>query len=119
VPEERRAHPRSSEKHKLRLKIDHVPAEMRPNTRPFTVWTNDVSYGGLQFTCRRWLPVGTVLKLEVECSRPHEVFRHVGRVVWLRKEADEEHYTIGVYFTETPVRVLNAWGKHLTASTTM
>lgn len=120
MAQERRSHPRKKEKHKLRLFVQQVPHGVELRGKPsLTVWTNDVSYGGLQFTSRRVFPVGTVIKLDVECTRPHETFRHVGQVVWVRGEKDGTHHTLGVYFTETPIRVLNAWSRHLTAAATM
>ena len=119
MAKERRAHPRNAEKHKLHLTLKDTPSRERGGVKTLTVWTNDVSYGGLQFSSRRQIPVGTVVKLDVECSRPHETFRHVGQVMWVSKEDDGVHYTIGVYFTETSVPVLTAWGNHLTVAATM
>jgi hypothetical protein len=71
-----------------------VVTDPAPEDRERTL--NDVSFGGLSFSSKRWIPHDTVLVLRIPLIMPS--FEVRSRVVWCRRDGDM--HRIGVTFLE-------------------
>ena len=110
---ERRAYQRLTEKHKVRLVVVSAPDEPSLRNKEYSGWTQDIGMGGLQLFARRSLPVGTVLDVRIELSRPHEVFERSGRVIWSQQPTGKGRVIIGVSFTDKSRETVIVWRRML------
>ena len=100
---EKRAHDRVEERNRVTVTVLSAPEAPEIERKSFYCWTHDLSVGGLKFCVHSHVPMGAILKLEVVFTEPHEVFRHIGQVMW-EQEFEEEGILsswLGVKFTET------------------
>ena len=110
---ERRAHPRLAEKHKVTATVASCPEETAIEGRQFTGQTRNLSTGGFQFVARRSFPVGTIMDIRLECSRPYEVVQRQARVVWCQETASANRPLVGVYFSDKSKEKAIAWRRML------
>ena len=107
---ERRAHPRVNEEAEVAVKILSAPENHTLENRLFAGLTTDISAGGLRLSSDAPLSVGGLVEMNVTCTHPSRILRHIGRVVWVKKTGNRSQaYEIGVKFTETPEATLAAW----------
>jgi len=94
---------RLEERNRVTVTVLSAPEAPEIERKSFYCWTHDLSVGGLKFCVHSHVPMGAILKLEVNFSDPHETFRHIGHVMW-EQEYEEEGILsswLGVKFTET------------------
>ncbi len=106
---ERRAHPRISEKNSVAVKVLSCPDDPSLVKKVFFCATEDLSVGGVKLQLSKEVPVGTRLELRVAVSRPYVSFRHVGRVVWVKKQDMELPYATGIQFSSPPGDGRTVW----------
>ncbi len=100
---DKREHNRLEERNRVTVTVLTAPEAPEIERKSFHCWTHDLSVGGLKFCVHSHVPMGAVLKLEVEFIEPHVMFRHIGQVMW-EQEFEEDGILsswLGVKFTET------------------
>lgn len=102
-PEDRREHPRFEERNRVTVTVLSAPDVPQIESHSFYCWTRDLSAGGMRFLVHSRVPVGSILKLEVMFDTPHEVFRHIGKVMWAQEFVEDgvRANWLGVQITET------------------
>ena len=64
----------------------------------FSAYTRDLSLGGAQLHSKERFEVGTVLRLQIELTRPKEILNVNGRVKWVKPNEAEGVYEMGIEF---------------------
>lgn len=102
-PEDRREHPRFEERNRVTVTVLSAPDVPQIESHSYFCWTRDLSAGGMRFCVHSRVPVGAILKLEVMFDTPHEIFHHIGKVMWAQEfaEGGVSSSWLGVQITET------------------
>ena len=58
----------------------------------------DISQGGLRLTVKEFIPLNTVVNLNILLSDPVRVVPAKGRVVWVREDPNGERFDVGIQF---------------------
>ena len=58
----------------------------------------DISEGGVRLTVNEFIPLNTVISLNIRLSDPARVVPAQGRVVWVREDPDGERFDVGIQF---------------------
>jgi hypothetical protein len=58
----------------------------------------NISLGGLKLSVAEFVPVGTVLKMQINFSNPPRTVVANGKVVWVKEVGYGERYEIGLEF---------------------
>jgi len=107
---ERRAHRRVKEAADIGVTILSAPEQPGLENRTFTSAMRDMSPRGIRLHLPLVVPVGGTLEMRVEAGEPRGTLWHIGRVVWVRKEADADPACeVGVQFTESAETTLLLW----------
>jgi hypothetical protein len=94
----KRRYSRARERHKVRIAVESVPGAVEKRLTRLTGWTEDISTGGLKVVCRKSVPAGATLSLEITCSHPLESFFMKGHVIWARADMQEHRCHLGIIF---------------------
>ncbi len=62
----------------------------------------DISEGGLRLTVREFIPLNTIISLNIRLSDPVRVVPARGRVVWVMEDFDGERFDVGIEFIVDP-----------------
>ena len=103
-PKDRRRWPRVAERNRISLVVTSSPNAPTVEGRRYYCWTEDVSYGGIRFCVHSHVPLGSVMKMDVDTADSgYGSFLHVGRVVWEQEFEDGGLVSrwLGVEITET------------------
>ena len=105
----RRQCPRLKEKHKVALTV--MPGEDPPIRRKkkLTCWTVDLSTGGVRLLSRKRLPIGSGVRVHIECSHPMEEYELSGRVMWTGNASERERFLLGVNLVPTVREKMLSW----------
>ncbi|MFH1776387.1 MAG: PilZ domain-containing protein [Candidatus Omnitrophota bacterium] len=79
----------------LKLKLQYQHAR-----RVCYTLTNDISAGGVKIMSDYFLPISTILTLQLSLDQAQEIVQATGEVVWIEKLPYSERYKIGVKFKE-------------------
>ena len=60
--------------------------------------SGDISEGGVRLTVKEFIPLNTILNLNIRLSDPTRVVPTKGRVVWVREDPDGERFDVGIEF---------------------
>ena len=79
----------------------------------FYTLTKDISLGGVNIRTDTFLPVDTVVKMELSLPKIHKIVSVRGRVKWARSLYDDEVFEIGLEFIDTPPNIITSLIGHL------
>ncbi len=60
--------------------------------------SGDISEGGLRLSIQKFIPLNTIVRLQIHVSDPARVLRAQGRVVWVREVPQSDRYDVGIEF---------------------
>ncbi len=105
-PDERRRWPRVTSRNRVCVTVMASPDVPQLEGHCYYCWTQDVSVGGLKFEVHSHVPLGAILKLDIQLEGPKvdkAAFQHMGRVAWEQEFEDGGLITrwLGVEITET------------------
>jgi hypothetical protein len=72
----------------------HPPQEESPRGS----LSANISLGGIKLTVHEFVPLGTVLKMQINFSNPRRSVPANGKVMWVREIGAGDRYEIGVEF---------------------
>ena len=102
--DERRRWPRVARRNRISLTILSAPEALSLEGRRYYCWTEDLSLGGIRFRVHSRVPLGAVLKMEIQPDQVADSsFVHIGRVAW-EQEFEENGLVsrwLGVEISET------------------
>ena len=58
----------------------------------------DISEGGVRLTVKEFIPLNTIVNLNIRLSDPARVVPAKGRVVWVREDPGGERFDVGIQF---------------------
>jgi hypothetical protein len=106
-----REFPRAREKHKVRMEVESLPDGTNGSGSTVSGWTEDISTGGLRVACRKTVPAGAALSVEISCSHPMETFLMKGHVIWVRGDEDKRRFLVGVSFDGSHEEEVLRWSR--------
>ena len=60
--------------------------------------SGDISEGGLCLNVHEFIPLNTIVRLQIHVSDPERVLAAQGRVIWVREVPQSERYDVGIQF---------------------
>lgn len=75
--------------------------------------SKDISILGVKILSNTFLPVDSMLKIEVSLTKPPRFITGMGRVRWVKSRYADELFEMGIEFVNTPKNQINALKKHL------
>jgi hypothetical protein len=79
----------------------------------FYTLTKDISLGGVNIRTDTFLPVDTVVKMELSLPKIRKIVSVRGKVKWARSLYDDEVFEIGLEFVDTPPHIITSLIGHL------
>mgnify|MGYP000845348494 FL=1 len=99
--EEKRKAPRLQEENEVTITVvsggDNLPQETVMHNR-----SKDISVGGTRIQANLYLPVDTLLMLEMKLNTVRQMITVIGKVKWIKIIYQDEAYEAGVEFVNTP-----------------
>ncbi len=80
----------------LRIPLS-VPVKVKPLTtlKSFGNLSKNISVGGIKFLSRKFLPVSTYIKTELEIYEKSLPIKFIARIVWIRSLYNDELFEVG------------------------
>jgi Tfp pilus assembly protein PilZ len=79
----------------------------------FYTLTKDISLGGVHIRTDTFLPVDTVVKIELSLPKMHKIVCVRGKVKWVKSLYGDEVFEIGLEFVDTPHDIITSLIGHL------
>ncbi|HON58969.1 MAG TPA: PilZ domain-containing protein [Smithella sp.] len=99
--EERRKAPRLEDENEITITVlsggQHPPKEKVIYNR-----SKDISVSGARIQAHLFLPVDTLLMIEMTLKTVHQMITVIGKVKWIKIIYEDESYEAGVEFVNTP-----------------
>ncbi len=108
--EDKRREQRVREENKLICEI--ISCSLR-HKRIFYTLTKDISLGGVNIRTDTFLPVNTVVKIELPLPKMHKIVCVKGKVKWTKSLFGNEVFELGLEFLDTPPEVITSLIGHL------
>jgi c-di-GMP-binding flagellar brake protein YcgR len=101
VVDERRRAPRLNEENEVTITVvsgeGNLPEETVIHNR-----SKDISVSGARIQAHLYLPVDTLLMIEMTISTVRQMIKVIGKVKWIKIIYEDESYEAGVEFVNTP-----------------
>jgi hypothetical protein len=101
VVDERRRAPRLQEENEVTITVvsgeGNIPEDTVINNR-----SKDISVSGARIQAHLYLPVDTLLMMEMKLSTVRQMITVIGKVKWIKIIYEDESYEAGVEFVNTP-----------------
>lgn len=75
--------------------------------------TKDISSVGLKILANTFLPINSMLKIELALSKPPKLISAFGKVRWVKSRYADELFEIGIEFADTPPDVIKALHEYI------
>ena len=79
----------------------------------FYTLTKDISLGGVNIRTDTFLPVDTIVKMELSLSKMQKIVYLKGKVKWVKSLFDDEVFEMGLEFMDTPPNIITSLIGHL------
>ena len=112
MPVEKRKTKRVKKESKITIKViseDTIPR----NKQIIYHLTKDISSRGVKIQTNTFLPINTLLKIELSLTSPPRVVKAIGRVRWVKSRYADEKFEMGIEFIDTPKESIKALSKHI------
>ena len=110
--ENKRREKRIKEENKLICEIISCNSSLK-HKKIFYTLTKDISLGGVNIRTDTFLPVDTVVKIELSLPKMHKVVCVKGRVKWVKSLYGDEVFELGLEFVDTPPDIITFLIGHL------
>ena len=110
--ENKRREKRIKEENKLICEIVSDNKTLRCK-KVFYTLTKDISLGGVNIRTDTFLPVDTVVKIELSLPKMQKLVCIKGRVKWAKSLYEDEVFEMGLEFVDTPPNVITSLIGHL------
>jgi hypothetical protein len=101
IMDERRKAPRLQEENEVTITVvsgeGNLPEDTVINNR-----SKDISVSGARIQAHLYLPVDTLLMMEMKLSTVRQMITVIGKVKWIKIIYEDESYEAGVEFVNTP-----------------
>ncbi len=110
--EEKRRDKRIKNESKLIFEIISCDRDLK-NKKIFYTLTKDISLGGVNIRTDTFLPVDTLLKIDLPLPKMHKIISVRGKVRWIKSLYEDEVFEVGLEFVDTPHDVITSLIGHL------
>jgi Tfp pilus assembly protein PilZ len=110
--EDKRREKRLKEENKLVCEIISCSDSLK-HRKIFYTLMKDISLGGLNIRTDTFLPIDTVVKIELPLSKMHKIISVKGKVKWIRSLYGDEVFELGLEFVDTPPHLITSLIGHL------
>ena len=110
--DDKRRDKRLKEENKLMLEIISNNEIFDCKKIYFTL-TKDISLGGVNIRTDTFLPVNTMVKIELPLRKMHRIVCVRGKVKWVKSLYGDEVFETGLEFVDTPPGIITALIGHL------
>jgi len=97
---DRRRDLRIEEENQISFSIS--PEEEHPHKKITYSLTRNISRNGAMIFTDTFLPVGSLLTLELSLGKPYDVITIVGEVRWIKSLHEDEEFEAGLEFIDIP-----------------
>jgi c-di-GMP-binding flagellar brake protein YcgR len=112
--EEKRRDKRIKNENKLIFEIISCDSSLK-NKKIFYTLTKDMSLGGVNIRTDTFLPVDTLVKIDLPLPKMHKMISVRGKVRWIKSLYEDEVFEVGLEFVDTPHDVITSLIGHLYA----
>lgn len=109
--EQRRAK-RIKEETKVTIKLISTD-KLTPDKRISYHLTKDISSTGLRIFANTFLPINSILKIELSLTKPPRLISALGKVRWVKSRYADEMFEMGIEFMDTPHENIRALKEHI------
>lgn len=92
---------------------DAVTYEVIPFHKTARSVTRDLSIGGIRFFADEFIPMSSVLKVELQLKGANRVIRAIVKTKWIKQYYDDERYDLGAEFVDISREDLKFLDKYL------
>jgi len=111
MTEQRRAK-RIKEEAQVTIKL--LPSErFTPGKKITYHLTKDISSTGLRIMANTFLPINSMLKIELSLTKPLRYITAIGRIRWVKSRYADELFEMGIEFLDTPEENIQALKDHI------
>ena len=75
--------------------------------------TKDISSKGVKIQTNTFLPINTLLKIELSLMKPPRAIKAIGRVRWIKSRYADEKFEMGIEFVDTSKETIKTLTKHI------
>jgi len=110
--DERRKAPRLEEEHEVTITVVSG-GENPPKEKVIYNRSKDISASGARIQANIFLPVDTLLMIEMTLKTVRQVITVIGKVKWIKIVYGDEAYEAGVEFVNTPADAIKKLGDYV------
>lgn len=110
--EDKRREKRIKEENKLICEIISCDDSLK-HKKVFYTLTKDISLGGVNIRTDTFLPIDTVVKIELSVPKMQKIVCIKGRVKWTKCLYSNEVFEVGLEFVDTPPNIITSLIGHL------
>ncbi len=110
--EDKRREKRVKEENKLICEIISSNNSLK-HKKIFYTLTKDISLGGVNIRTDTFLPIDTVVKINLSLPKMHKIVCVRGKVKWVKSLYDDEVFELGLEFLDTPPDIITSLIGHL------
>ncbi|MDH4220988.1 MAG: PilZ domain-containing protein, partial [Candidatus Aminicenantes bacterium] len=105
--EEKRREKRIKKENKLIFEVFSTDRNLENKKIHYTL-TKDISLGGVNIRTDTFLPVDTLVKIDLPLPKMHKIISVRGKVRWVKSLYDDEVFEVGLEFVDTPHEVITS-----------
>ncbi len=79
---------------------DKIKYSVIPESKSGRKLTRDLSLGGMRFIADQFVPVGSIIKIELKLKRIERAINLLAKVMWVKSVFADERFEIGVRFID-------------------
>ena len=110
--EEKRRDKRIKNESKLIFEIISAEGDLK-NKKIFYTLTKDISLGGVNIRTDTFLPVDTLVRIDLPLPKMHKIISVRGKIRWIKSLYGDEVFEVGLEFVDTPHDVITSLIGHL------
>ena len=109
---DKRKSKRLTQENEITIKI--VPKEKLPSDKK-TIYhiSKDISSSGVRIQSNVFLPVNTLIKIQLNLKAPPRMVTALGKVKWIRSLYGDESYEAGLEFVDTSSETIQLLAEHI------
>jgi c-di-GMP-binding flagellar brake protein YcgR len=109
---ERRRAKRKKEKAEVTVSIIN-PNDPLANSKITHHLTKDISLAGIRIQSQTFIPMNSMIKIELSLGEPASLISALGRVRWVKCLYEAELFEMGIEFVETSREVIRQLKSHI------
>lgn len=101
-------------KEETKVTIQLIPTDrLTPNKKISYHLTKDISSTGLRILANTFLPINSILKIDLSLTKPPRLISAFGKVRWIKSRYADELFEMGIEFVDTPQENIRILKEHI------